>query len=104
MGWTAIIFIGNIFTMVFGLLNLMTAVIVDSAAQARQNDVITLAKRKDAERESAWQYFNALAHELDVSKTGRISIEELELGLENIPELPAIPTIMGVEVDDLCAV
>merc|ERR1719183_2030292 len=52
--WTGIIMIGVIFTMVFGLLNLITAVIVDTAAQARESDIGNMAKRKENDRETAW--------------------------------------------------
>merc|ERR1719171_853759 len=41
---------------------------------------------------------------MDADNSGDISVEELRNGLENIPELGAILTIMGVEDDDLCMV
>merc|ERR1711871_316564 len=48
---SVILFVAVIFTMVFGLLNLITAVIVDTAAQARESDVMQLARQKQTQRD-----------------------------------------------------
>merc|ERR1719375_202038 len=63
--WTAALFLVVIFTMVFGLLNLIVAVIVDGAAQAREEDLMHSAEKKDASRGKAWDCFNELVFDLD---------------------------------------
>lgn len=99
--WTAVVLIGVIFTMCFGLLNLITACIVDTAAQARESDIMNKAHKKDQECADAWKCFSKICVELDKDKSGDISIDELREGLLEIPELSAYLSIMGVEEDDL---
>jgi len=99
--WTAVIIVGIIFTMVFGMLNLITAVIVDTAAQAREADVMHMAKHKEFERAEAWSNFAELCLILDENHDGEISLEELQKGIREIPELSAHLSVLGVEDDDL---
>jgi len=99
--WTAAVIVGIIFTMVFGMLNLITAVIVDTAAQARQLDVLHMGKQKEHERNEAWASFADLCLRLDENHDGEISLEELKTGITEIPELGAHLSVLGVEDDDL---
>lgn len=99
--WTASIFIAVIFSMVFGLLNLITAVIVDTAMSARQLDIMNMAQCKKTEREEAWNCFTSLCVDLDQDQSGDITYTELSEGIMNIPELEAYLSIMGVEKEDL---
>lgn len=99
--WTGAIFVAVIFTMVFGLLNLIIAVIVDSAAQAREEDLMHMAQRKDQSRAVAWECFNDMVFQLDENSDGAITVDELKTGLMNSPELAAYLTVMGVEEEDL---
>merc|ERR1711937_862258 len=52
--WTAIIILSVIFIMVFGLLNLITAVVLETLHDAREADLMTFAQQKDRQREEAW--------------------------------------------------
>eukprot|EP00746_Dinoflagellata_sp_MGD_P162577 gnl/MRDRNA2_/MRDRNA2_90194_c0_seq1.p1 gnl/MRDRNA2_/MRDRNA2_90194_c0~~gnl/MRDRNA2_/MRDRNA2_90194_c0_seq1.p1 ORF type:complete len:706 (-),score=123.92 gnl/MRDRNA2_/MRDRNA2_90194_c0_seq1:121-2238(-) len=99
--WTAILFVGVIFTMVFGMLNLITAVIVDTAAQAREADVLHMAAQKEYERKFAWETVASICVGMDTDKDGNITFEELKRGTKKIPELSAHLSVMGVEFDDL---
>merc|ERR1711904_124492 len=99
--WTAVVIVCIIFTMVFGMLNLITAVIVDTAAQARQLDVMHMAKHKEFERKEAWTNFAELCIVMDENHDGEISLEELKKGIMEIPELSAHLSVLGVEDDDL---
>jgi Ca2+-binding EF-hand superfamily protein len=99
--WTAIIFVGVIFSMVFGMLNLVTAVIVDTAVQARESDVMHMAAQKEHERRIAWRNFASLCIGMDLDEDGRITLEELRRGTEEILELNAQLSAMGVEWHDL---
>jgi hypothetical protein len=102
--WTAVVFVAVIFTMVFGLLNLIIAVIVDSAAQAREQDLFNMAQRKDAFRAQAWDCFNDLVNGLDEDGDGYVTVVELREGLLRSPELAAYLTVMGIEETDLAMV
>merc|ERR1719310_1074549 len=94
--WTAVVIVCIIFTMVFGMLNLIPAVIVDTAAQARQLDVMHMAKHKEFERKKAWANFAELCIRLDENHDGEISLEELKKGIQEIPELNAYLSVLGV--------
>merc|ERR1719316_1371820 len=48
--WTAIIFVGVIFTFAFGFLNILVAVMVENAAAGRQKDIKRLVKQKEEAR------------------------------------------------------
>merc|ERR1712228_184399 len=72
--WTAGIFVAVIFTMVFGLLNLIIAVIVDGAAQARDADIMNLAQKKDQARSQAWDCFTHLVYQLDKNGDCEITV------------------------------
>merc|ERR1719329_534524 len=99
--WTALLFVGVIFTMVFGMLNLITAVIVDTAAKAREADVVHMAAQKEYERKFAWENVASICVGMDTDKDGKISLEELKRGTKQIPELNAQLSVMGVEARDL---
>ena len=53
--WTAVIFVGSLLTLIFGVLNIIIAVVVDTFAEARQNDVVSLAweMENDSEKNKA---------------------------------------------------
>lgn len=99
--WTAVLFIGVIFTMVFGMLNLITAVIVDTAAQAREADVLHMAAQKEYERKYAWQTVASICVGMDTDNDGNITLEELKRSAGKNPELSAHLSVMGVEFHDL---
>eukprot|EP00746_Dinoflagellata_sp_MGD_P147866 gnl/MRDRNA2_/MRDRNA2_80179_c0_seq1.p1 gnl/MRDRNA2_/MRDRNA2_80179_c0~~gnl/MRDRNA2_/MRDRNA2_80179_c0_seq1.p1 ORF type:complete len:578 (+),score=62.18 gnl/MRDRNA2_/MRDRNA2_80179_c0_seq1:180-1913(+) len=99
--WTAVIFAGVIFSMVFGLLNLMTAVVVDTAVAAREKDVTVLAASKQEERDTAWKCFADLCIALDEDNSGALDMDELKKGLKTNDELRTHLTVMGIEEGDL---
>merc|ERR1719335_276709 len=99
--WTAVLFVGVIFTMVFGMLNLITAVIVDTAAQAREADVLHMAAQKEYERKFAWETVANICVDMDTDKDGNITLQELKRSANKIPELSAHLSVMGVEFHDL---
>ena len=49
--WTAVLFVGSLLTLVFGVLNIIIAVVVDTFAEARQNDVQNLAEEMESDLE-----------------------------------------------------
>lgn len=99
--WTAALFVGVIFTMVFGMLNLITAVIVDTAARAREADVLHMAAQKEYERKFAWESVASICVGMDTDQDGNITFDELKKGIDEIPELHAQLSVMGVESHDL---
>eukprot|EP00746_Dinoflagellata_sp_MGD_P087677 gnl/MRDRNA2_/MRDRNA2_34753_c0_seq1.p1 gnl/MRDRNA2_/MRDRNA2_34753_c0~~gnl/MRDRNA2_/MRDRNA2_34753_c0_seq1.p1 ORF type:complete len:589 (-),score=103.64 gnl/MRDRNA2_/MRDRNA2_34753_c0_seq1:290-1846(-) len=90
-----------IFTMAFGMLNLITAVIVDTAAQAREEDVMHIAAEKRSTSETAWKRFEIMCKDLDKDNSGDLVREELEDGMSQNPKLRANLDVMGVQQDDI---
>lgn len=99
--WAALIFVAVIFMVVFGQLNLIIAAIVDTAAMAREDDVQTLAKRRESERTSTWNAFVLLCLDLDEDGSGDITLEELKAGIETSQELKAYMAVLGIDNDDI---
>ena len=48
---TAVIFVGSLLTLVFGVLNLIVAVVVDTFAECRERDVLNLAEEMETDIE-----------------------------------------------------
>jgi len=98
---TAVLFFGIIFVCVFGLLNLVIAAIVDTAAEAREADHATLGKLREKDRQESWARFQEQCQTLDKDISGDISLQELRQGLAENPSLKATLSELGVGEADL---
>lgn len=99
--WTALIFLGVISTMCFGLLNLITAVIVDNAAVGRAADHHYLAHEKEIQKRKAQQCLNKICRRIDVNQNGSISLLELKSAAERVPEFGQLMKIMDIAIEDM---
>lgn len=99
--WTAIIFVSVVFIMFFGMLNLITAVIVDAAAAARAHDLKANSRQRQEEQKKALKRFETLCKEMDTDRSGTISFEEVEDGFHNVPDFAALMQIMDIGEQDL---
>lgn len=99
--WTAVFMVSLIFMMIFGILNLITAVVVDAAAQARLSDTLNLGAMKTKERMQSWKEITKMCKKLDIDNNGEITIKELFTALTTIPELQANLSVIGVEEHDI---
>ncbi|CAE8595512.1 unnamed protein product, partial [Polarella glacialis] len=84
--WTAIIFIGALLTLVFGVLNLVVAVVVDTFAEQRQKDVVGLAQELDAEQDQDVRSLKRMFEQIDEDGSGDVTLEELLEGARLVPE------------------
>ena len=57
---TSIIFMGSLLTLVFGVLNLIVAVVIDMFAEARERDMVNLAEELEYELEDDKKYLQRL--------------------------------------------
>eukprot|EP00931_Biecheleriopsis_adriatica_P004096 TRINITY_DN105814_c0_g1_i1.p1 TRINITY_DN105814_c0_g1~~TRINITY_DN105814_c0_g1_i1.p1 ORF type:complete len:630 (-),score=96.07 TRINITY_DN105814_c0_g1_i1:96-1985(-) len=99
--WTAIIFVGSQLTVVFGVLNLITAVVVDEFADQRQKDIITLAHDLEEELLKDAVKLDRIFDETDTDNSDDLSLEELLHGAHNLPELASRLRVMDIDEADL---
>eukprot|EP00931_Biecheleriopsis_adriatica_P017919 TRINITY_DN12698_c0_g1_i1.p1 TRINITY_DN12698_c0_g1~~TRINITY_DN12698_c0_g1_i1.p1 ORF type:complete len:621 (-),score=137.48 TRINITY_DN12698_c0_g1_i1:15-1877(-) len=97
----AIIFCGAQLTLVFGVLNLIVAVIVDSAAEQRQKDVQRLAEEMELDAEDDVSFLKQVFTKIDKDGSGELDYEELVQGAMTVPEFAARLRVMDIDREDL---
>ncbi|CAE8590752.1 unnamed protein product [Polarella glacialis] len=99
--WTAIIFIGSLLTLVFGVLNLIVAVVIDTYAERRQKDVINLAKEMDAEAAEDRRFLHKIFHQIDEDGSGELNLDEVLLAAKGNREFKSRLRVMDIDEQDL---
>lgn len=97
----AIIFIGSLMSLLYGLLQLVVAVVVDSAAELRQNDVLTLAMDLDHEQTQDMESLRNIFKNMDGDNDGELDLDELMMGAESSPEFQSRLRVMDIDKADL---
>jgi len=98
---TAVIFVLIVVTVSLGLTNLILAVIVECASEARENDLLDKLKHKEADSIRAKQDLFKQCQAMDVDSSGALSLEELTEGFDTIPSFRDLLKLMDVEKDEL---
>lgn len=98
---TAIIFVGSQLTLVFGVLNLIVAVVVDTFADARQNDVQNLAEEMEDEIEYDRKSLGKLFERIDKDGSGQLTLQEMIEGARNDPGFQSRLRVMDIDEHDL---
>jgi len=98
---TAIIFCGSMLTLVFGVLNMVLAVVVDSFAESRQKDLLHLAEELELENEQDKKRLENIFTRLDCKNKGELTMEELMNGAETDPEFQSRLRVMDIDQADL---
>ncbi|CAE7191248.1 CACNA1C [Symbiodinium necroappetens] len=99
--YTAFIFMGSLLTLVFGVLNLIVAVVVDTFAEAREQDVLNLAQEMDQNVEDDRKNLQRLFNRIDADGSGRLTLDELIEGARRDPELQSRLRVMDIDEVDL---
>ncbi|CAE8593115.1 unnamed protein product [Polarella glacialis] len=99
--WTAIIFIGSLLTLVFGVLNLIVAVVIDTYAENRQKDVINLAQELDIEAAEDRRFLQKIFDQIDEDGSGELSLDEVLLAAKTLPEFKSRLRVMDIDEQDL---
>jgi hypothetical protein len=99
--WTFIFFLAVVTSVSLALLNLILAVIVDSAAQARSESEHDLAAMKEAEFKKQKKHLTRIFQALDKDKNGQLSWDELNDAIIESSEFNDTLTCMGISVHDL---
>ncbi|CAJ1374741.1 unnamed protein product [Effrenium voratum] len=98
---TAMIFVGSQLTLVFGVLNLIVAVVVDTFAEARQSDVEALAEDLESDLQTDREKLREVFHRIDKSGTGELSLSELIAGAKNDAVFRSRLRVMDIDENDL---
>ncbi|CAJ1425816.1 unnamed protein product [Effrenium voratum] len=98
---TVMIFVGSQLTIVFGVLNLIVAVVVDTFAEARQVDVEALAEDLETELERDREKLEEVFHRIDKTGTGELSLSELIDGARNDAVFRSRLRVMDIDESDL---
>ncbi|CAE8697771.1 unnamed protein product [Polarella glacialis] len=99
--WTALIFIGASLTVVFGVLNLVVAVMVDELAEQRQRNVTQMAQELDDNDERDVGCLRKIFAKIDEDMSGELSLEELITGARKVPEFRDRLRVMDIDDQDL---
>mmetsp|Transcript_32604 Transcript_32604/g.76120 ORF Transcript_32604/g.76120 Transcript_32604/m.76120 type:complete len:641 (-) Transcript_32604:213-2135(-) len=99
--WTALIFVGSLLTLVFGVLNIIIAVVVDTFAEARLKDVENLAEEMEHDLEMNKEELKQLFQRIDKDGSGQLSLEELITGARRDPVLQSRLRVMDIDENDM---
>jgi len=99
--WTAAILFSILITISLGVLNLILAVIVERAAEARENDQEQKLKRKQQERVKSMEELVVLCANMDVNNNGMVSFAELLQGYDSLPEFKRLMEVMDIKREDM---
>jgi len=82
-------------------LNLIVAVVVDTFAEAREQDVLNLAQELDQNVEDDRKNLQRLFNRIDADGSGRLTLDELIEGARKDPELQSRLRVMDIDEVDL---
>eukprot|EP00930_Biecheleria_cincta_P079130 TRINITY_DN6684_c0_g1_i2.p1 TRINITY_DN6684_c0_g1~~TRINITY_DN6684_c0_g1_i2.p1 ORF type:complete len:585 (+),score=93.35 TRINITY_DN6684_c0_g1_i2:27-1757(+) len=99
--WTALIFIGALVTLVFGVLNMAIAVVVDTFADQRAKDVLGMAEELDHESSKDRKNLKILFDTLDKDSDGLLTLPELMHAAQTLPEFRSRLRVMDIDAGDL---
>lgn len=99
--WTVILFLPAQVTLVFGVLNLILAVIVDTFAENRSNDHATRTAELEREERQEKEALSKIFDRIDEDHSGSVTLEELEDGAANDTEFRQRLRVMDVSKADL---
>jgi len=98
---TALIFVGSQATLVFGVLNLIVAVVVDTFAEARQRDILNLAEELEYDSEKDKRFLQKIFERMDENNNGQVTYEELLECARRDAEFQSRLRVMDIDEDDL---
>lgn len=99
--WTALIFVGAHLTLVFGVMNLVVAVVVDTFAEQREKNVQDRAQEIDADEEEDQEVLRKMFEQIDRDRDGALSLEEVVNGAKQVPEFRSRLRVMDIDEQDL---
>eukprot|EP00435_Cladocopium_sp_Y103_P043059 s1104_g12.t1 len=95
------IFVGSHLTIVFGVLNLVVAVVVDTFAEQRMRDVTTMAMEMDEDAEEDLRDLDRMFLQIDANNDGTLTFDELLEGAMKVREFQNRLRVMDIDQNDL---
>jgi len=102
--WTAFILISIMMTISIGLMNLILAVIVERAAEARTKDIENRLKEKEQEQAKQKSKLLSLCKDMDSDGNGTLSLEEFLFAYENAVDFRTALELMDIQREELKSV
>lgn len=99
--WTALLFVPAQVSLVFGVLNLIVAVVVDTFADVRSQDDKGRLQELEAEMQHEKATLSKIFQSIDTDCSGTVTFDELEAGAENVAEFKQKLKVMDVTRADL---
>lgn len=99
--WTALVFVPMVVTMVFGMINLISAVMVENAAQARLDDHAAVAKEQAKRMRRAKTELEAIFLQLDSRGSGELTLDEIYKGSKTNEQFKNVLNVLHVKPQEL---
>jgi len=96
-----IFFLGSWITIQLGIMNLIVAVIVDKATEARENDAEFKMREKQHLEDQRMAEMKRMFEEMDKDENGEMSLQELQRGARTNDEFGNILSLMDISSDQL---
>eukprot|EP00929_Paragymnodinium_shiwhaense_P002756 TRINITY_DN10303_c0_g1_i4.p1 TRINITY_DN10303_c0_g1~~TRINITY_DN10303_c0_g1_i4.p1 ORF type:complete len:641 (+),score=119.96 TRINITY_DN10303_c0_g1_i4:223-2145(+) len=98
---TAIVLCGALLSLSFGIMQLITAVVVDTFADLRKMDVNGLAEELEAEEKHEKKFLFQMFAAIDSDSSGRVTYEELSSGAFTVKDFQDWLRVMDIDEADL---
>eukprot|EP00435_Cladocopium_sp_Y103_P047846 s453_g14.t1 len=99
--WLSVFLFAIMISISLGVMNLILAVIVEKAAEARQNDLDRKLAQKNLDREKNMIELALLCDRMDTDKSGALSLEEMLHGYVSERKFYTLMQESGIEKDDI---
>eukprot|EP00929_Paragymnodinium_shiwhaense_P117453 TRINITY_DN8805_c0_g1_i1.p1 TRINITY_DN8805_c0_g1~~TRINITY_DN8805_c0_g1_i1.p1 ORF type:complete len:727 (+),score=117.94 TRINITY_DN8805_c0_g1_i1:67-2247(+) len=98
---TAFVFCGALLTLTYGIMQLITAVVVDSFADLRKLDIDSLATEIDVSEKEEKAALCRIFEKIDTDNSGLVTFEELADGAMRVKEFQDWLRVMDIDGSDL---
>ncbi|CAJ1457848.1 unnamed protein product [Effrenium voratum] len=99
--WTGPMLFIIMMTISMGIMNLILAVIVERAAEARENDHEAKIRKKDQERSKNMIDLAVLCASMDKNNNGLLSLDEMESGYDQLEAFRKLMQQMDIKRDEM---
>ena len=99
--WTTPLLFSILMTVSLGVMNLILAIVVEKAAEVRENDQERKMQQKEEERERNMIELAILCDRMDNDGSGALSLQEMLDGYDTDQHFNSLMTFMDIERDDM---